>query len=122
MCREYLDNWEGGRRWCNVELEFPWGKLLKRCYTCKTLVGATVALKALVLREPWLVTEGVAGAPAKEAWEMEEEKAVEGEEDDDDDADGWTKEERAEIRRKAVEAVARWGLMAAEQAAEKEAK
>ena len=66
-CKEFLDNFEGGRRWCEVEVEFPWGAKLKRCHSCKTIVGAITELSALVLREPWLITEGVAGAPAKEA-------------------------------------------------------
>ena len=52
---------------------------------------------------------------------MEAEEGVEGAEDAT--PDGWTNEEREKIRREAEEAVMqRWGLMAAEQAAEKEAK
>ncbi|KAJ9608921.1 hypothetical protein H2200_006692 [Cladophialophora chaetospira] len=123
-CKEILENWETGRHWCNIEVEEPWGKLLKRCHTCKTLVGARIALESLVLREPWLITEGVAGAPIKEAWEVEGEEKKEGDEDEEDATpDGWTKEEREKMRREAEEAVMRrWGLLAAEEAEKKEAK
>jgi hypothetical protein len=124
-CREFLDNYDGGRRWCNVEEEEPWGHKLKRCHTCMTIVGAIQELNALVFREPWLVTEGVAGAPQKEAWELEAEdgEGVEEEDVGSDPLDGLTAEEREKLRRAAEEAVLRrWGVMAAEQAADKEAK
>ncbi|KIW35409.1 uncharacterized protein PV07_02107 [Cladophialophora immunda] len=129
FCQNYLQNQEE-RKWCDVAVEEPWGGMLKRCHTCTTITGAIKELKALVFREPWLVTEGMAGAPEKAAWEKEgeeEEEAVGGVVvvDDDDDAtpDGYTKEERDRVRREAEEAVMRrWGLMRAEQAAEGEAK
>ncbi|EXJ64534.1 hypothetical protein A1O7_00870 [Cladophialophora yegresii CBS 114405] len=125
-CREYLENYGGGRRWCNVEQEQPWGHKLKRCHTCVTIVGVIKELNALVFREPWLVTEGVAGAPQKEAWEMEGEDVAGIEEEEDavsDPLDGLTAEERGKLRHAAMEAVMRrWSLMAAEQAAETEAK
>ncbi|OCT54027.1 hypothetical protein CLCR_10981 [Cladophialophora carrionii] len=124
-CREYRENYEGGRRWCNVEEEQPWGHKLKRCHTCITVVGAIKELNALVFREPWLVTEGVAGAPQKEAWELEGEDGAGVEEEDagTDPLDGLTAGERAKRRDAAMEAVMRrWGLMAAEQAVETEAK
>ena len=121
-CREYLENYEGGRRWCDVEVEDPWGSKLKRCNTCKTIIGAITELSSLVLREPWLMTEGLAGAPEKAAWETDEEVKEDGGEEDAT-PDGWTNEEREKMRREAEEAImGRWGLLAAEQAAEKEAK
>jgi len=122
-CKEYLDNYLSGRRWCDIEVEEPWGFKLKRCPPCMTITGAIKELKSLVFREPWLLTEGMAGAPEKAAWEMEEEVKGGGEDEEDATPDGWTKEEREKIRREAEEAVMRrWGLMAAEQAAEKEPK
>ncbi|EXJ70531.1 uncharacterized protein A1O5_06601 [Cladophialophora psammophila CBS 110553] len=127
FCEDYLRN-EEDHKWCNVEAEKPWGSLRKRCHTCYTIRGVIRELKALVFREPWLVTEGMAGAPEKAAWE-------EGEEDgdgeaagddvvnDDDTPDGFTKEERDRVRREAEEAVMRrWGLMKAEQVAKEEVK
>jgi hypothetical protein len=91
----------------------------KRCHTCEVVVGAIASLEALVLREPWLLTEGMAGSPEKAAWELEEAAEVE----EEDLSDGLTNEQREEVRREAEEAVARrWEAMAAEQAAEEEAK
>jgi len=122
-CKECLKNFEGGRRWCEVKVECPWGVELKRCHSCKTIVGAITELKALVLREPWLATEGVSGAPEKAAWEMENEEKGGDESEEDATPDGWTNEEREKIRREADEAVMhRWGLMVAEQAAENESQ
>ena len=127
FCKEYLVRYEAGERSCGkIEVEHPWGSKLKRCYSCYTIVGAVTALKALVLREPWLLTAGVAGAPKKAAWELEgvkEKEVVSDDEDEIGEADGWTKEEREKLRGEAEEAVMRrWCLMAAEQAAEKEAQ
>ncbi|KIW77910.1 hypothetical protein Z517_07743 [Fonsecaea pedrosoi CBS 271.37] len=126
FCEDYLQN-EEDRKWCNVAVENPWGSMLKRCHSCATVIGAIKELKALVFREPWLLTEGMAGAPEKAAWEKEEEEEAAGglavvDTDDDDTPDGYTKEERDRIRWEAEEAVMRrWGLMKAEQAAEEEA-
>ena len=120
-CKEYIEHYEE-RKYCTVEVEKPWGKYLKRCHTCVTIVGAITELQSLVLREPWLLTEGMAGAPEKAAWEVEEKKK--GVEEEDATPDGWTKEEREKIRREAEEAMMkRWGLLAIdEDAGEKEAK
>lgn len=97
-----------------------------------TIKGVIQALRLLVFREPYLLTEGLAGAPKKEAWEEgggEEEKKeveeVEEVEDDDDsdgeDPDGFSKEERARVRAEAEASVMkRWGLLRAEQSAEEE--
>ncbi|KIX96964.1 uncharacterized protein Z520_07078 [Fonsecaea multimorphosa CBS 102226] len=129
-CQDYVQN-EGARNGCNAIVEEkPWGGKLKRCQACTTITGAIKELKALVFREPWLVTEGMAGAPEKAAWEKEGEEGEEEEgavggvvvDDDDDTPDGYTREERARIRREAEEAVMRrWGLLRAEQAGEEEA-
>jgi hypothetical protein len=123
-CDDYKEKWFTGWKCCNIEHEKPWGSLRKRCRPCTTIVGAIEELKALVFREPWLETEGMAGAPEKAAWEMEGEEVKSFDFNSKDGTpDGFSKEEREKIRRKAEEAVARrWGLLAAEQAAEKEEK
>lgn len=41
-----------------------------RCHTCALLSGVNDQLRDLVFREPWLVTEGKAGEPEKQAWEL----------------------------------------------------
>ncbi|KAI1607931.1 hypothetical protein EDD37DRAFT_603394 [Exophiala viscosa] len=74
-CKEYV---ESGRTWCTVTVENPWGAKKKKCETCVLMREVTHRLKVLVLREPYLLTEGMGGAPEKPAWEMEEEKAKEG--------------------------------------------
>ncbi|ETN46887.1 uncharacterized protein HMPREF1541_01076 [Cyphellophora europaea CBS 101466] len=56
-----------------------------RCLNCVIVLGAIHKLRNEVVRFPWLVTEGMAGAPKKQAWEMV--GGDEGEEDDDDDND-----------------------------------
>ena len=70
-CKEYV---ESGRTWCTVTIENPWGGMKKKCETCVLMREVTHRLKVLVLREPYLLTEGMGGAPPKAAWEMDEAK------------------------------------------------
>ncbi len=69
-----------------------------------TIEGVIGALRTLVFREPWWKTEGKAGEPKKEAWELEGlEKKKDDENDHDGDAafgDAMTTKERIEFRRK----------------------
>lgn len=113
FCEKCLMNDPAG---CTVKKESPWGSLGKRCETCHTIVGVILELKSLALREPWLLTKGVAGAPRKEAWETAEEKSNWAEEEDSggEDADGFTKEQRKKVRAEAEAAIMkRWGLLRA---------
>lgn len=105
-CNEYINS---GRSWCTITAENPWGAMLKKCETCETIRGVIHKLKVLVLREPYLVTEGMAGAPKKAAWELEEAEPIDyyggDEEEEDAESDGYTKEERRRIRAEALDAV-----------------
>ena len=80
------------------------------CETCETVNGVIAALSTLVFREPWWSSEGKAGEPAKEAWELDgpEEKKADREGDEGEAAfgDGMTTEERIEFRRKMEESFA----------------
>jgi hypothetical protein len=123
LCDSFLANCEISCV-CEIAVEEPWGHLLKRCKACVTIVGATIALEILVYREPWLLTEGMGGAPIKEAWELEGSEHSDGKSiasksrGDQEDAtpDGFTTEERNKMRNEAEEAVIRrWGLMKQEQ-------
>ena len=73
------------------------------CETCQTINGVIHKLDTLLIREPWLETEGMAGAPVREAWEMEGllEAIKEEEKDEGEEAfgDGMTTAERDEFRR-----------------------
>jgi hypothetical protein len=114
-CACFLANCEISRV-CEIAVEKPWGHLLKRCKACVTIVGAIIALESLVYREPWLLTEGMASAPVKEAWELEGSKNSDGKgsasksSSDQEDAtlDGVTTEERKRMREEAEEAIMKW--------------
>jgi hypothetical protein len=41
-----------------------------RCLNCIAVLGAIEKMRSLVVQQPWLATEGVAGAPKKEPWEL----------------------------------------------------
>ena len=43
-----------------------------RCLSCIIVLGAIEKLHNLCVTDPYLLTEGMAGAPRKEAWELEE--------------------------------------------------
>ena len=96
----------------NIVYEEPYGSQRLRCETCITIKAAVQQLNELVFREPWLLTEGMAGAPVKTGWEEDkDEKAV-----DDRYGDGYTAEERERVRADAGAAVMRrWGLMRTQQ-------
>ena len=49
-----------------------------RCLQCALVMGTIEKLNHLVFMEPWLETEGKAGEPEKQAWEMEEKPADSG--------------------------------------------
>lgn len=116
-CVEYM---RSGRNWCNVTVEDPWGGWERKCQTCELMRGAIAKLNALVTFEPWLLTEGMSGAPQKAQWEIEAEKRPEYD-SEGEDSDGWTTTQRKEIRSKAQEAVEkRWWEM--KEAQEKEGK
>jgi hypothetical protein len=89
-----------------------------KCGTCVTIRGAIRSLRVLLFREPWLATEGLAGAPKKESWEEVEERH---DWDHDyqsggEDEDGYTQEKRKAVREHAERAVAaRWETMKKEQ-------
>ncbi|EXJ85417.1 hypothetical protein A1O1_05781 [Capronia coronata CBS 617.96] len=117
-CQKYIDS---DQTWCNVSTETPWGSQKLCCPTCVTIKGAIQSLRALVFREPYLLTEGMAGAPKKEAWEVGPGDKEEEEDSDGGDPDGFTKEERTRVRAEAEAAVLkRWGLLRADQIAEQE--
>lgn len=42
-----------------------------RCLTCITVLGAIEKMRNLVFQCPWLATEGMAGEPKKQAWELD---------------------------------------------------
>lgn len=112
---------------CDLGTEdVPFLEKAYRCGTCETIKAVIQSLQALLVREPWLATEGAAGAPKKESWEMSSERSGEiqpYDSDDDDDEDGYTAEERKAIREEAERAVAlRWGLLKKEQEQEEEHK
>lgn len=103
----------------NVVREYPWGHKKLWCRTCSRVLGAINALNALVFREPWLLTEGMAGAPVLEDWEREglEEPVVAV----DSGSDGFTKKQREEVRREAEAAFnARFEALKVAEAEEKE--
>lgn len=95
---EICELWTEKDKCGNMVREYPWGHKKMWCPTCFTVVGAINALNALVFREPWLLTEGMAGAPVLEDWEREglEEPAVA--EDSGSEGDGFTKKQREEVR------------------------
>ncbi|KIW15516.1 hypothetical protein PV08_05562 [Exophiala spinifera] len=104
-CVEYI---QSGRNWCKVTVEDPWGGWNRNCHTCELMRGVIAKLNALVTFEPWLLTEGMCGAPKKAAWEIEAEKRPEYD-SEGEDSDGWTRTQRKEIRDKAQEAMEkRW--------------
>ncbi|KIV80489.1 hypothetical protein PV11_07987 [Exophiala sideris] len=106
-CKEYV---ESGRTWCTITVENPLGAMKKKCETCVLMREVTHRLNVLVVREPYLVTEGMGGAPEKPAWEMEEVKEVNwyGDSDEEEaESDGYTKEERDRIRAEALDAVSK---------------
>ncbi|KAL2425994.1 hypothetical protein ABEF95_008750 [Exophiala dermatitidis] len=127
-CENYV--FESGRTCCNNQtIETPWGSRKLCCHTCMTIKGVIHELRVLAFVEPWLLTEGMGGAPKKEAWELvgdDSNKDDDGDQDDDDESgesDGLTREQRARMRAEAEAAVMkRWGLMRAEQAAEEKDK
>lgn len=102
----------------------PFLEAAYRCGTCETIKGVIRSLHLLLYKEPWLATEGAAGAPKRESWEMGSEDGGETQpydSDDDDDEDGYTEEERKAVREEAERAVAlRWGLLKKEQEQEEE--
>ena len=99
----------GGKGYCIYYFWVPKDKTTgneDRCETCVTVEGVISALRTLVFREPWWATEGKAGEPKKEAWELDglEKKVVDEDDNDDDDeaafGDGMTTKERMNFRRK----------------------
>ncbi|EXJ86622.1 hypothetical protein A1O3_03575 [Capronia epimyces CBS 606.96] len=119
-CDDFINS---DQTWCNVTTETPWGGQKLRCPTCETIKGVIWALEVLVFREPYLLTEGMAGAPKKGAWEEEEKRGGGADADEDEwgELDGFTKEERERVRAEAEASVMkRWGLMRAEQSAQGE--
>ena len=121
---DYCTEWiMTDHEWCNVASETPWGSLRKRCDTCHVILGVIKELQSLVFREPWLTTEGKAGAPQSAAWEIGEEHWDEEYDSEGEDADGFTKEERRKVRQEAEAAVMkRWGVLKAEQSDKKVAE
>ena len=109
FCKEYV---ESGDSTCNnITLEKPWGNKRLWCSPCVTIKAVIRKLNELVFREPWLLTDGVAGAPEKQEWEKEKEIVA-----DDPYGDGFTAEQRKEVRAEAEAAVMkRWALMHAQQ-------
>lgn len=101
----------------------PFLETAYRCGTCETIKGVIRSLHILLYKEPWLATEGAAGAPKRESWEMGSEDGGETQpyDSDDDDEDSYTEEERKAAREEAERAVAlRWGLLKKEQEQEEE--
>lgn len=94
-------------------------RIPQKCGTCVTIRGVIHSLRVLLFREPWLATEGVAGAPKKESWEMESEQKHDWDHDyqsGGEDEDGYTQEKRKAIRGEAERAVTeRWNAMKKEQ-------
>jgi hypothetical protein len=41
-----------------------------RCLNCIAVIGAIEKMRNLIFQNPWLETEGMAGEPKKEAWEL----------------------------------------------------
>ena len=74
-----------------------------RCTSCARIKKTIEALKNLIVQQPFLVTEGMAGAPAKMAWETEEpDNKQESESEDGSRGDGMTKKERMAFREKVI--------------------
>jgi hypothetical protein len=74
-----------------------------RCCTCVRIALAVCKLKALVIRKPYLLTEGMAAAPEKEAWEEDpDEKEFRYDSDEGFEGDEREKREEEALREKMV--------------------
>lgn len=47
-----------------------------RCLPCIMVLGAIDKMRNMVFQNPWLATEGMAGKPKKQAWELAEDTAT----------------------------------------------
>ncbi|KAK5047972.1 hypothetical protein LTR84_006162 [Exophiala bonariae] len=115
-CKDYDED----TRKCGDGTEpVPTIRIPQKCGTCVTIRGAIRGLRVLLFREPWLATEGLAGAPKKESWEMGVDEKHDWDHDyqsGGEDEDGYTQEKRKAIREEAERAVAaRWDAMKKEQ-------
>ena len=89
-----------------LELMHPVNGVPTRCSTCVRINEAVRELNNLVVRNPYLATDGMAGAPPKFDWETEaatDNKSCEEDSEDGSHGDGMSKQERQEFLDKVVQ-------------------